>query len=323
MRTAGIASNDAPQLGIVAEGESRPGRPQLGGHRRRAAERDVLQVDAGPGLEHFGQRDARPSRCRSTADSPRPGVVLRQAPASGWRRQCESRPWRIGAQARRTTSTCGMSATPAPRILHRVVGAVLQQALVGGMGLVGAEDEGVAVGLRVRHRDAADHARAAAAIVHRDRLAERVADRMRDQPRRQSTRSAGRVGRPTKVMGRGPRARGSSGSAPDMVSGISRRTLHALLPRARHGDDAPSSAASKALAIASLLLPGFAASPITVTIWPGAARALEAVARWRCARGSRTSRAPSASRQQLRHARPAAGAEVEQRHRAAARARSG
>ena len=57
-------------------------------------------------------------------------------------------------------------------IRRRVIGAVLQQALVGGVGLVGAEDQGVAVGFRVLHRDAADQARRAAAIVHRDRLAE-------------------------------------------------------------------------------------------------------------------------------------------------------
>ena len=62
------------------------------------------------------------------------------------------------------------------------------------MGLVGAEDQGVAVGLGVCHGDAADHAGAAAAIVDRHRLAERIADRMRDQPRRDVDRAAGRVG---------------------------------------------------------------------------------------------------------------------------------
>ena len=45
------------------------------------------------------------------------------------------------------------------KIPHRVVRPVLDQALVGGMGLVGAENQRVAVGLGARHRAGADDAR--------------------------------------------------------------------------------------------------------------------------------------------------------------------
>ena len=57
----------------------------------------------------------------------------------------------------------------------------------------------------------------------------------------------------------------------------------------------PSSAASKALVIACLLLPARAASPITVTLWPGRASRRNA-RRWRGAPDNRTSRAAPAWR---------------------------
>ena len=77
-------------------------------------------------------------------------------------------------------------------IAHRVIGAVLDQALVGGVGLVGAEDQGVAVGLGMRHRVGADDAGAARPVLHHDRLAE--IGLLGDQPRQQVDRPAGRVG---------------------------------------------------------------------------------------------------------------------------------
>ena len=184
-------------------------------------------------------------------------------------------------------------------ILHRIVGAVLQQALVGGVGLVGAENERVAVGLGVRHRDAADHAGAAAAIVHRDRLAETASDRLRDQPRRDIDRSAGRVGHDDgdgaarKRLRAGVRAWRRARPAPQCRP--PRQHGVTLSAAAANTAICPSSAASKALAIASLLLPGFAASPITMTIWPGSRQPREARAGGACARDSRTSRAPSAT----------------------------
>ena len=58
------------------------------------------------------------------------------------------------------------------KILYRVIGAVLQQALIGRMGLVGAEHERVAVGLGARDRGAADHPGAAGAVVDNDRVPE-------------------------------------------------------------------------------------------------------------------------------------------------------
>jgi hypothetical protein len=57
-------------------------------------------------------------------------------------------------------------------VLHRVVGAVLDQALVGSVGLVGAEHQHMAVGLGARHRVGADDARAAGAVLDHDRLTE-------------------------------------------------------------------------------------------------------------------------------------------------------
>ena len=57
-------------------------------------------------------------------------------------------------------------------IPHCVVGAVLDQALIGGVGLVGAEHQHMAVGLGARHRIGADDARSAGPVLHHDRLIE-------------------------------------------------------------------------------------------------------------------------------------------------------
>ena len=57
-------------------------------------------------------------------------------------------------------------------IPHRVVRAVLDQALVGGVGLVGAEHQHVAVGLGARHRVGANDTRCARAVFDHDRLIE-------------------------------------------------------------------------------------------------------------------------------------------------------
>ncbi len=249
------------------EGEIDAAGQQLGGHRRRAAERDVLQVDAGPGLEQLRRE------MRGRADAGR-GVVqfagrfLRERAPARRRSPLEPVPHH---QHMRDVGDAG----DRREIRHRVVGAVLQQALVGGVGLVGAEDQRVAVGLGVLHRDAADHAGAAAAIVHRDRLAETVADRLRDQPRRDIDGAAGRVGhddgdgaaRKVLRLARAPRAAASPASAVNAARRVSMRDLYRL--RAPNATHLPNNAASKALAIASLLLPGLAASPITVTICLG------------------------------------------------------
>ena len=79
-------------------------------------------------------------------------------------------------------------------ILHRVVGAVLDQALIGGVGLVGAEHQRVAVGLGARHRVGADDARSARTILDHDGLAEIGRRLLGDHPCQRVDRTARRVG---------------------------------------------------------------------------------------------------------------------------------
>ena len=79
-------------------------------------------------------------------------------------------------------------------IPHRVVGAVLDQALVGRVRLVGTEHQRVPVGLGARHRVGADDARSAGTVLDHDRLIELAGAFLRDQARQRVDRSAGRVG---------------------------------------------------------------------------------------------------------------------------------
>ena len=76
------------------------------------------------------------------------------------------------------------------------------------------------------------------------------------------------MGRLGKLCARAPRVAASPASAVNAARRVSMAPLYRLRCRMPLS---PSSAASNALAIASLLLPGFAASPITVTICPGLA----------------------------------------------------
>ena len=80
------------------------------------------------------------------------------------------------------------------KILHRVVRPALDQALIDDMGLAGAEDQRVAVGLGARHRVGADDARRAGAVFDHDRLPQFGCRLLRDQAGHDVDRPAGRVG---------------------------------------------------------------------------------------------------------------------------------
>jgi hypothetical protein len=79
-------------------------------------------------------------------------------------------------------------------ITHRVVGAILDQALVGGVRLVGAEHERMAVGLGTRHRVGADDAGSAGTVFNHDRLVEVTRALLCDQTRQGIDGAAGRIG---------------------------------------------------------------------------------------------------------------------------------
>ena len=82
-------------------------------------------------------------------------------------------------------------------ILHRVERPALDQALVGGVGLVGAKDQRVAVRLGARHGAGADDAGGAGAVLDHHRLLEIRRRLLADQPgqRCRSVRRAGRARR--------------------------------------------------------------------------------------------------------------------------------
>ena len=160
---------------------------ELGRQRRKPLERHMQHVEAGLELEQFGGEMARPSRGRSVPNVRAPGLAL--------------------ASADQLPETCCRQILPhhqhvrhdgdagdRRKILHRVVRTVLDQALIDGMGLAGAEDQRVAVGLGTRHRVGADDARSAGAVLDHDRLPQLGCRLLRDQARHDVDRPAGRVG---------------------------------------------------------------------------------------------------------------------------------
>jgi hypothetical protein len=80
------------------------------------------------------------------------------------------------------------------KIPHRVVRAVLDQALIGRVGLVGAEYEHMPIRFRARHGLGADDARSAGAVFDDDRLIEIAGGFLCDQARQRVDWSARRVG---------------------------------------------------------------------------------------------------------------------------------
>jgi hypothetical protein len=95
----------------------------------------------------------------------------------------------------RTTNTRhGGDAGDWRKILHGVVRAVLDQALIRRVGLIGAEHEHIAIGFSARHGLGADDARSAGAIFNDDRLIEIAGSFLCDQARQSIDWSARRVG---------------------------------------------------------------------------------------------------------------------------------
>ena len=146
----------------------------------------MQHVDAGLGLEQFA-RQMRARAVAHRAEGQAPGLAFAIATTSPRlvRREILSH-----HQHMRHRGDAG----DRREILHRIERPALDQALVGGMGLVGAEDQRVAVRLGARHRAGADDARRAGAVLDHDRLLEVGRRLLRDQPRQRVDRPAGRVG---------------------------------------------------------------------------------------------------------------------------------
>jgi hypothetical protein len=131
---------------------------KLGEHRREPLERHVQHVDRRLGLEQLA-RQMGAGAVAHRAEGEAAGLGLRQRDEIG-------EAGRGQALAHHQHVRHGGDAGDRDEVAHGVVRTVLDQALVGRVGLVGAEDEHVAVGLGARHRAGADDARAAGAVLN-------------------------------------------------------------------------------------------------------------------------------------------------------------
>ena len=182
-------------------------------------------VDAGLGLEQFGGRDARPSRCRSSRNSSRRAFSLRQ---------CD--------QFARPIVTCNVCAPPAhagsrrrPRPARNPSRRHTGSSSAGSGWWRGSGwCRGRACGRRVRRarpRRCRSMPDAAAAIVDRDRLAEIGRRLFGVKPRHGIDRSAGRVGHDD---GDGPVGKALRMAAPAARSPV-RLQIQAIRPRRSGG----------------------------------------------------------------------------------------